>query len=72
MPAFVVVAVLVRGVVAVLAMVVVMVGVAVVLQKIGVNVELGVEVKTMQVKHFFDRHLAKMHGFLRCARVHVL
>ena len=49
-----------------------MVGVAVVLQKIGVNVELGVEVKTMQVKHFFDRHLAKMHGFLRCARVHVL
>ena len=43
-----------------------------VVQKVGVNVELGVEIETSQVKHLGQRHFAKVHRFLRGTGVHVL
>ena len=52
-------------------MVVTGVVVRIVFQKVGVNVELGVEVKAAQVKHLAERYFAEMHSALRCARVHV-
>ena len=41
------------------------------LEKIRVNVELGIQVETAQVKHIGDCHIAKMHRFLWCTRVHL-
>jgi len=71
-----VVAVLVRRVVAVLAMFVVMRMVMprmiLFLEEIGVDIELAVKVEAAQVKHLAQGHLAKMHRLLRRARVHVL
>ena len=58
---------LVRGVVAVRVVVVV-----IVVQEVRIDVELGVEVEATQVKHLGHRHFAKVHHFLRGARVHVL
>ena len=65
--------VLMRGMIAVLPMgMIMLVFMLLVLEKVGINVQLGIKVEATQVKHFAQRHLAKMHGFLRCARVHVL
>ena len=41
-------------------------------QEIGVDVEFGVQVEAAQVKKVLDRHIAKVHRVLWCARVHVL
>jgi hypothetical protein len=67
----------VRGVVAMLAMLVVVrmvvgVVVAVFLQEVGVDVQLGVQVEAAQVEHLGQRHVAEVHRLLRRARVHVL
>jgi len=65
-------------VVAVLAMhvVVVMVPVAlivaVVLEEVGVDVKLGVEVEALEVEHLGNGHFAEVHALLRCPGVHVL
>ena len=53
-------------------MVVAAVVVVFIFQKVRIDVQLGIEVKTTQVKHLSQRDFAKMHGFLRCTRVHVL
>ena len=42
-----------------------------VLQKIRINIELGVQVEAVEIEHVLDRHLAEMHHALRRARVHV-
>ena len=41
------------------------------LQKVRVNVQLGIQVKPPQIKHLRQRHLAKMHYLLRRTRIHV-
>ena len=41
------------------------------LEKVRIDVELGIQVETAQVKHLGQRHIAKMHRFLGRARVHV-
>ena len=41
------------------------------LEEIRIDVKLGIQVEAAQVKHVGNRHFAKMHGFLRRARVHV-
>jgi hypothetical protein len=46
--------------------------VSIVRQKVGVDVELGIEVKAAQIKHLGQRHLTKMHHFLRRTWVHML
>ncbi len=61
--------------VGVLAMFVVMAMVVVMvtgIEEIGIDVQLGIQVETAQIKHFLDRHFAEMHHLVRRARVHVL
>ena len=41
------------------------------LQKVRVNVQLGIQVKPPQIKHLGQRHLAKVHHLLRCPGIHV-
>ena len=40
-------------------------------QEIGIDVEFGIQIEATQVKYFLQGHFAKMHGTLRCPRVHV-
>ena len=63
-----VVALLMRRVVAVLAVLVVMP----IVQEIRVNIQLGVEIEAAQVKHLRQRHIPKVHRLLRRTGVHVL
>lgn len=42
------------------------------LEKVGVDIQLGVQVEATQVEHFAQGHIAKMYGANRRARVHVL
>ena len=63
-------AMLVRGMVTVLAIVVMVV--VIVRQKVWVDVELGVQVEAAQVKHFAQRDFTEMRHFLWGAWVHVL
>ena len=62
----------VMGMVVLVTMAVSVVAVGIVLEKIGVDVELGVEVEALEVKDLGNGHLAKMHALLRRAGVHVL
>ena len=39
--------------------------------KVGVNVELGIQIEATQIKHFCQRYLTKMHHLLWRARIHV-
>ena len=64
----VIVVVLMRGVVTMLIVLVVMT----ITQKIGVNFQGGVEVKTSQIKHLVNRHFTKVHDVLRRSGVHML
>ena len=41
-------------------------------QKIGVDVELGIEVKALQIQHFRQGDFPEMHSFLGRTRIHVL
>ena len=44
----------------------------IVFEEIRVNIQLGVQIEAAQIKHFSQRHFAKVHRFLRRSRVHVL
>ena len=64
---------LVRRMIAMLTRRVIMVSVVAILflEKVGINVKFGIEVKAAQVKHLTQRHFAEMNGFLRRTRVHM-
>jgi hypothetical protein len=75
--------VVVRGMIAMLAVLMmvvrwvitvltVMVVVVIIRQKIGVNVEFGVQIEAAQIKHLGNRDIAKMHRALRRPGIHVL
>ena len=63
---------LVRGMVAMLAMRMVVVIVVVFSQEIRVDVELGIQVEAFQIQHFGQWHLAEVRGLDGRTRVHVL
>ncbi len=60
---------LVRGVVTWLTLRVI---VCTVIQKIRINVELGIQVETLQIEHLRQGHFPEMHHFLGRTRIHVL
>lgn len=62
----------VRGMVAMLAMRMVMVTVVVFGQEIGVDVQLGIQVEALEVQHLGQRHLAEVRGLDGRTGVHVL
>ena len=57
---------------AVVAVLVTVMAVCIVLQEVGVDVQFGIQVEALQVKHFGNRHFPEMHALLGCARIHVL
>ena len=60
------------AIVAVLVIMLVAVMVAIVSQEVRIDVQLGVEVEALEVKHFRNGHFTKMHTLLRRTRIHVL